>query len=187
MVFIRFNGDTENIHSERKYSFRPVEGMKPIAVPEGYFLLDFKIRTGYTDEGIYDSVELPVVSSVAFLRDTTTFSICFDRTGKLAVTNVRIFADYDADGASTDSLFNDWDHYNTGDADQSGTAESYETVLLCADEKAAEGLGGEQSRMSVRIANQNDYDNYNEAPKYFYFSALPQYHAGIWTGKLMRN
>lgn len=185
MVFVRYIGDYENIETSRPYSFEPLKGKKPIKLPDGYAVSDLMVRDNYSNAEDYRSDPLPASMTDANFSDTTTFTVCFGKDGKLAIEKVRIFADYIMDGEEKDNIFGDYDSYLIDDSDNDGEHEEYEMVLLCSDQSPSNGFGGEQSRTVFAIFKTLDYKASEDKKEYLMNS--PRYRVNIWSGSLMKT
>ncbi|ARN57633.1 hypothetical protein [Sedimentisphaera salicampi] len=179
MVFVQFIGDIEGMHSSRQYAFEPVPGRKPVELPAGYSICDMRKRSNYSNETIYGSVPLANPVEPKNLNDTTTFTVCFSPAGKAVVRKVRIFPDYRKTDRE-DILFAGYDDYsNQGNLQES-------KILLSADDSAANGYGGEESRLS-RITVFKNLDYQKAENKGGFLFQLPKYRINAWTGGLLKT
>ncbi len=95
MVFIEKDADPEPNGTGLANGFRAIEGYKPIRLPDSIGVMDLTLVNRrvlgtavlFADEPIDTDAEIDAPEE---LRDTTTFSVIFSRSGKLLIQEVRV-------------------------------------------------------------------------------------------------
>ncbi len=160
-------------------SFRVVEGLKPIKLPEGMGVMDLRIRANIVSAS--DTSDLPIsldtdIDQDSELRDTAAFSIIFSPSGKLVIHKVRI----DNIGAG-DTVFNT----------QAKVKNKPPTGMFFRDDDANLGLGAELSRNNFVIYDRTRFKPFFQKgiaySKYLELLKLDTIYINPYTGTMIEK
>jgi prepilin-type N-terminal cleavage/methylation domain-containing protein len=172
MIFIVNDND---IRKNMKYIFRAIEGYKPIKLPECIGVIDLKLDDDpiVLNDNINEEWEL---------TDTTTFSIVFSPSGKLAIHDIEVRnrdGGDDNDKTSDDEIFNTYVKV-TDSANPAGK-------FLQDYNPRKEGLGREQSRKNFIIYEREKFDRSDTNQRFDYLKTLKPNCLNPYTGEILKK
>jgi len=155
MVFVIHDSTPEPNGTGLSNGFRAIEGLKPIKLPDGFYVVDPTVvtRTRNSQNRITLSDQSAVdadddLDTLPELRDVTTFSLIFSPAGRLITHEVRVWNRHgrtdSSSTTSTDSVFNS----------QTEVAEGESRAMFLQDDYPELGLGPESSRMSFIVCEK---------------------------------
>ena len=197
---VRFQQDTDGtqymifiVHDFEKTGlnpgFRAVYNMKPIKLPENSGVMDLFVRTNHGASAADAASPLDEPLGAAHLndtnaiRDTSTFSIIFSPSGKLAAHTVRVRNKdgvYQPDNSvsgrvSSDTIFN-----------SPANIANHGSGMFVQDDYADLGLGAESSRNKFVIYDKNRVDKLTAQECFNYLSALELIYINPYTGTMIK-
>lgn len=182
MIFIVFDNADEV--TNWICGFVAVDGYKPIKLPANVTVIDKTIASNrlegekncggnYGEREINSASEL---SSIACFSDTTTFSIIFSPTGKLAKQDVRCRGRRNLNGE--DRVFN-----------EKSNIEAVNPYGMFLEDTGhfSFGIGAETSRKMFYILEKDKFKKMNDIQRWNYLHELKLISINPYTGELIKN
>jgi prepilin-type N-terminal cleavage/methylation domain-containing protein len=181
MIFIVYNNADEV--TDWKCGFVAVEGYKPMKLPANVEVIDKTIainRVASEKDCGYNYSEDPLtsgeLSNIVYFTDTSTFSVVFSPTGKLAIQDVRCRGRQDLNNKD-DQVFN-----TKNNIEKKGYGMFLEDIG-----NHTLGIGAESSRKMFYLLDKDKFNKMSDSQRWDYVNGMKPINLNPYTGEIINN